>query len=150
MATAGLELLRAGQKTQAQELAENALVSWRAGGTKKGKLSPPDAPAVWALGLALAIKDVETLRKKEAEEVRLAGEAMAAAQGGRLDEARELSGKINTPELKLALKRAYRLVFNSDLTVSQGIARARIELPQVPEVETFLRFIEASQRGVMV
>jgi len=55
-----------------------------------------------------------------------------------------------SPELKLALKRAYRLVFNSDLTVSQGIARARAELPQVPEVETFLQFIEATQRGVMV
>lgn len=55
-----------------------------------------------------------------------------------------------SPEIKLALKRAYRLVFNSDLTVSQGISRARIELPQVVEVETFLRFIEASQRGVMV
>lgn len=55
-----------------------------------------------------------------------------------------------SPEVKLALKRAYRLVFNSDLTVSQGIARARVELPQVAEVETFLRFIEASQRGVMV
>jgi UDP-N-acetylglucosamine acyltransferase len=55
-----------------------------------------------------------------------------------------------SPETKLALKRAYRLVFNSDLTVSQGIARARIELPQVPEVETFLSFIETSQRGVMV
>lgn len=55
-----------------------------------------------------------------------------------------------SPDLKLALKRAYRLVFNSDLTVSQGIARARIELPQVAEVETFLRFIEGSQRGVMV
>ena len=54
------------------------------------------------------------------------------------------------PDTKLALKRAYRLVFNSDLTVSQGVARARTELPQVPEVETFLRFIEASQRGVMV
>ena len=54
------------------------------------------------------------------------------------------------PEVKLALKRAYRLVFNSDLTVSQGVARARVELPQVPEVESFLRFIEASQRGVMV
>ena len=54
------------------------------------------------------------------------------------------------PELKLALKRAYRLVFNSDLTVSQGVARARVELPQVPEVESFLHFIEASQRGVMV
>ncbi len=55
-----------------------------------------------------------------------------------------------SPELKLALKRAYRLVFNSDLTVSQGIARARVELPQIGEVETFLQFIEASQRGVMV
>ena len=55
-----------------------------------------------------------------------------------------------TPDVKLALKRAYRLLFNSDLTVSQGIARARVELPQVPEVETFLHFIEASQRGVLV
>lgn len=55
-----------------------------------------------------------------------------------------------TPEVKLALKRAYRLLFNSDLTVSQGISRARVELPQVPEVEMFLKFIEASQRGVMV
>jgi len=55
-----------------------------------------------------------------------------------------------SPDVKLALKRAYRLVFNSDLTVSQGLARARVELPEVPEVETFLRFIEVSQRGVMV
>lgn len=53
-------------------------------------------------------------------------------------------------EAKLAIKRAYRLLFNSDLTVTQGIARARRELPAVPEVETFLRFIEASQRGVLV
>ena len=35
-----------------------------------------------------------------------------------------------SPEVKLALKRAYRLVFNSDLTVSQGIARSRVELPK--------------------
>ncbi|MFN2572483.1 MAG: acyl-ACP--UDP-N-acetylglucosamine O-acyltransferase [Gemmatimonadales bacterium] len=55
-----------------------------------------------------------------------------------------------SPEVKLALKRAYRLVFNSDLTVSQGIARTRVELADVAEVETFLRFIEASHRGVMV
>ncbi|MBI1966841.1 MAG: acyl-ACP--UDP-N-acetylglucosamine O-acyltransferase [Gemmatimonadetes bacterium] len=53
-------------------------------------------------------------------------------------------------ETKLALKRAYRLLFNSDLTVSQGIARVRAELPSVPEVEAFLQFIEASQRGVLV
>jgi UDP-N-acetylglucosamine acyltransferase len=55
-----------------------------------------------------------------------------------------------SPDVKLALKRAYRLLFNSDLTVSQGIARARADLPETPEVETFLRFIEGSQRGVMV
>jgi UDP-N-acetylglucosamine acyltransferase len=54
------------------------------------------------------------------------------------------------PEVKLALKRAYRLLFNSDCTVSQGIARARAELPSAPEVEQFLRFIEGSQRGVLV
>jgi UDP-N-acetylglucosamine acyltransferase len=55
-----------------------------------------------------------------------------------------------SPEVKLALKRAYRLLFNSDLTVTQGIARARAELSVGPEVETFLRFIEGSQRGVLV
>ena len=55
-----------------------------------------------------------------------------------------------SPELKLALKRAYRLLFNSDLTVTQGIARARAEMPVGPEVELFLRFIESSQRGVLV
>jgi len=55
-----------------------------------------------------------------------------------------------SPEVKLALKKAYRLIFNSHLTVSQGISRARTEIPAVAEVETFLRFIEASQRGVLV
>ena len=55
-----------------------------------------------------------------------------------------------SPEIKLALKRAYRLVFNSDLTVGQGVQRARVELPAVPEVEHFLKFIEGSQRGVLV
>jgi UDP-N-acetylglucosamine acyltransferase len=46
------------------------------------------------------------------------------------------------------LKRAYRIVFRSDFNVSQGLERARAEVPQVPDVEHFLRFIEESQRGV--
>jgi UDP-N-acetylglucosamine acyltransferase len=46
------------------------------------------------------------------------------------------------------LKRAYRIVFRSDLNVSQGLERARGELPQTEEVTHFLRFIEESQRGV--
>jgi len=53
-------------------------------------------------------------------------------------------------DTKLALKKAYRMVFNSDLTITQGLARAREELPPLPEIETFLRFIEQSQRGVVV
>jgi len=47
-----------------------------------------------------------------------------------------------------ALKRAYRLFFNSDLNLSQAIERARADLPASPEVERFLAFVESSERGV--
>ena len=47
-----------------------------------------------------------------------------------------------------ALKRAYRLFFNSDLNLSQALERARSDLPPSPEVERFLAFVESSERGV--
>jgi UDP-N-acetylglucosamine acyltransferase len=47
-----------------------------------------------------------------------------------------------------ALKRAYRLFFNSDLNLSQALERARADLPHSPEVERFLAFVESSERGV--
>ena len=47
-----------------------------------------------------------------------------------------------------ALKRAYRLFFNSDLNLSQALERARTDLPPLPEVERFLDFVESSERGV--
>ncbi len=47
-----------------------------------------------------------------------------------------------------ALKRLYRLFFNSELNFSQAIDRARSELPPLPEVERFLEFVSSSQRGV--
>ncbi|HPF62436.1 MAG TPA: acyl-ACP--UDP-N-acetylglucosamine O-acyltransferase [Gemmatimonadales bacterium] len=47
-----------------------------------------------------------------------------------------------------ALKRAYRLFFNSDLNIGQALERARTELPELPEVEHFTRFVASSQRGV--
>jgi UDP-N-acetylglucosamine acyltransferase len=47
-----------------------------------------------------------------------------------------------------ALKRAYRLVFNSKLNLTQAIARARAELPMLDEVKHFLDFVESSGRGV--
>lgn len=47
-----------------------------------------------------------------------------------------------------ALKRAYRMFFNSDLNLSQALERARSDLPPFPEVERFLAFVESSERGV--
>ncbi len=47
-----------------------------------------------------------------------------------------------------ALKQAYRFCFRSDLNLSQGIEKARAEMEILPEVDHFLTFIEASQRGV--
>ena len=51
-------------------------------------------------------------------------------------------------EVVTSLKRAYRIVFNSDLSLSRAIARAREEMPPLPEVERFLSFVESSGRGV--
>ena len=47
------------------------------------------------------------------------------------------------------LKRAYRLFFRSELNVTQAMLRARSELHAFPEVEEFLRFVQASGRGVV-
>ncbi len=52
------------------------------------------------------------------------------------------------PETVTALKRAYRLMFNSDLNMGQALERARVELPQLPEVVLFLDFVSSSHRGV--
>jgi UDP-N-acetylglucosamine acyltransferase len=51
-------------------------------------------------------------------------------------------------ETVAALKRAYRLFFNSELNVSQALDRARSDLPEIPEVEQFLAFVQSSERGV--
>jgi UDP-N-acetylglucosamine acyltransferase len=55
-----------------------------------------------------------------------------------------------TPEATQALKRCYRILFRSNLTVKMAIERVRDEVEALPEVETLLNFIEyASTRGVM-
>ena len=46
------------------------------------------------------------------------------------------------------LKRAYRLLFRSDMNVSQALERARDEVQPLPDVQYFLQFIEDSQRGI--
>lgn len=51
-------------------------------------------------------------------------------------------------ETMAGLKRAYRLVFNSDLNLSQALLRARDEVAPTPETDRFLEFLATSQRGV--
>jgi UDP-N-acetylglucosamine acyltransferase len=48
------------------------------------------------------------------------------------------------------LKRAYRLFFRSDLNLSQAIERADTELERFPEVVELMRFVEESERGVVI
>jgi len=48
------------------------------------------------------------------------------------------------------LKRAYRLLFRSDLNVTQAMERAQDELDALPEVRELIRFVEASERGVVI
>jgi UDP-N-acetylglucosamine acyltransferase len=48
------------------------------------------------------------------------------------------------------LKRAYRLLFRSEMNVTQAMERAQTELEQLPEVLELIRFVEASERGVVI
>jgi UDP-N-acetylglucosamine acyltransferase len=52
------------------------------------------------------------------------------------------------PDTIAALKRLYRLMFNSSLNFSQAIERTRLELPALPEVQRFIDFVARSERGV--
>jgi len=52
-------------------------------------------------------------------------------------------------EVRGALKKAYRIVFQSDLVIRQGVARAAEEVEGLPEVTHFLDFIRNSERGIV-
>jgi len=53
-------------------------------------------------------------------------------------------------EVVRELKRAYRLFFRSDLNLTQAMQRAETDLEQFPEVSELVRFVEASERGVVI
>jgi UDP-N-acetylglucosamine acyltransferase len=48
------------------------------------------------------------------------------------------------------LKREYRLLFRSEMNVTQAIERAQGEIEPLPEVQELIRFVEASERGVVI
>ena len=47
------------------------------------------------------------------------------------------------------LKKAYRLFFRSDINISQAMERAAGDLQPFPEVQAFIAFVEASDRGIV-
>lgn len=55
-----------------------------------------------------------------------------------------------SPEVRLALKHAYRLLFNSDLTTSEAVQLLRQGRDQPAEVMHLVEFVARSERGVLV
>ncbi len=53
-------------------------------------------------------------------------------------------------DVRLALRHAYRMLFNSDLTTSEAITYLRAGSSQVPEVMRLVDFVSQSERGVLV
>ena len=88
-------------------------------------------------GCSRVAKDVPPYLKAVGNPVKLYGLNSVGLQRSGFDEA-----------IVRELKRAYRLVFRSELNVSQALTRARAELQQLPEVMGFLTFIEESERGI--
>ncbi len=55
-----------------------------------------------------------------------------------------------TKELRMDIRKAYRLLFQSKLNVREALAEARGTLSSSPELDLFLDFVERSERGVTV
>lgn len=88
-------------------------------------------------GCSRVAKDVPPYLKAVGNPVKLYGLNSVGLQRSGFDDA-----------IVRELKRAYRLVFRSELNVSQAMTRARAELQDFPEVTAFLTFIEESERGI--
>ncbi len=88
-------------------------------------------------GCSRVVKDVPPFLKAVGNPVRLYGLNSVGLQRSGMD-----------AEILKALKSAYRLLFRSEMNLSQALTRARDEVPDLPEVRQFLDFIEASERGI--
>jgi UDP-N-acetylglucosamine acyltransferase len=90
-------------------------------------------------GMSRVSKDIPPFLKAVGNPVRLYGLNTIGLQRSGMDD-----------ETIRELKRAYRLLFRSDLNVTQAIERAQTEIEPLPEVKELIRFVEASERGVVI
>ena len=47
------------------------------------------------------------------------------------------------------IKKAYRILFRSNITVSAALDRIEAELPQIPEIKHIVEFVRQSERGII-
>jgi UDP-N-acetylglucosamine acyltransferase len=90
-------------------------------------------------GMSRVSKDIPPFLKAVGNPVKLYGLNTIGLQRSGMDDATILE-----------LKRAYRLLFRSDLNLTQAIERAQSELEPLPEVKELIGFVEASDRGVVI
>jgi UDP-N-acetylglucosamine acyltransferase len=90
-------------------------------------------------GMSRVSKDIPPFLKAVGNPVKLYGLNTVGLQRGGMDEATILE-----------LKRAYRLLFRSDLNITQAIERIQSDVEPLAEVKDLIRFVEASGRGVVI
>jgi len=90
-------------------------------------------------GMSRVAKDIPPFLKAVGNPVKLYGLNTVGLQRSGMDDATILE-----------LKRAYRLLFRSDLNLTQAIERAQSELEPLSEVKELIGFVEASDRGVVI
>lgn len=90
-------------------------------------------------GCSRVSKDIPPFLKAVGNPVKLYGLNTVGLQRSGMDE----------PTIR-ELKRAYRLLFRSDLNISQAMEQVQSELEPLAEVRELVRFVEASERGVVI
>ena len=90
-------------------------------------------------GMSRVSKDIPPFLKAVGNPVKLYGLNSVGLQRSGMDE-----------DTIRELKRAYRLLFRSEMNVTQAIERVQAELEPLPEVKELIRFVEASERGVVI
>ena len=53
------------------------------------------------------------------------------------------------PELIENIHNAYRLIYNSNLTVNEAVEQIKAEIPMSKEIEYIIEFVTSSQRGII-
>jgi UDP-N-acetylglucosamine acyltransferase len=54
-----------------------------------------------------------------------------------------------SPELIENIHNAYRLIYNSNLTVNEAVEQIKEQIPMSKEIEYIIEFVTSSQRGII-